>query len=76
MLHKHSDSLTLDATHLRRLAVLGDAKGLLSAAMRTSCLLVPPVFTALTADSLGSGVPAARGLRLAVDLGVRLGVVA
>lgn len=51
--------------------VLGDAKGLLSAAMRTSCLLVPLDFTVLTAESLAPGVCAPR---LLVDRGVRLGV--
>lgn len=76
MLHnEYSDSLTLNAAHLQRFAVLGDAKGLLNAAMRTNCLLVPLLFTALTADSLASGVPPARGLRLA-DLCVRPGVTA
>lgn len=54
---------------------MGDAKGLLSAAMRTSCRLVPPVLTALTAASQGSGVAADLGIRLVPDLGVRLGVV-
>lgn len=55
--------------------MLGDANGLLSAAMRTSCLLVP-VFTALTADSPGSVVAVALAVRFAPDRGVRLGVAA
>lgn len=53
--------------------VFGDAKGLLKAAMRTSCLRPPPDRTPLTA-SLASGVQAAprRGVRLVADLGVHL----
>lgn len=62
-------------SHLLLFIVLGDAKGLLSAAIRTSCLLVPLVFTVLTARALASGVQAPRGVRLLVDLGVRLGVM-
>lgn len=62
-------------SHLLLFFVLGDAKGLLSAAIRTSCLLVPVVFTVLTAVSLASGVPAPRGVRFLVDLGVRPGVM-
>lgn len=59
-----------EQSHLLLFIVLGDAKGLLSAAIRTSCLLVPVVFTVLTAESL-----APRGVRLLVDLGVRPGVM-
>lgn len=59
-------------SHLLRFIVLGDAKGLLSAAMRTSCLLVPLDFTVLTAESLALGVCVPR---LLVERGVRLGVM-
>lgn len=55
--------------------VLGDAKGLRNAAMRTSCLLPPPVFTPRTPAS-GVLLPLEPGVRLGVAaaLGVRLGV--
>lgn len=56
--------------------MLGDANGLRRAAMRTNCLLPPPVFTPCT---LASGVLRALepGVRPGVAaLGVRLGVVA
>lgn len=58
-------------------SVFGEAKGLRSAAMRTSCLLPLP---GLTPRTLASGVlrPLDPGVRpgVAVDLGVRRGVVA
>lgn len=65
--------------------MLGEAKGLRNAAMRTSCLLPPPVFTPRTRASgvflplepgVRPGVPAALGVRLGVVArpGVRLGV--
>lgn len=64
-------------THSLWFCVLGEAKGLRRAAMRTSCLLPPPVFTPRT---LASGVllPLDPGVRpgVVVDLGVRLGVTA
>lgn len=59
--------VTQESSHLRRFSVLGDEKGLLNAAMRTSCLLDPLLFTALMADSLGSGPPADRGACLAAE---------
>lgn len=65
--------------------MFGEAKGLRSAAMRTSCLLPPPVFTPRTAASgvlralepgVRPGVVEALGVRLGVIVrpGVRLGV--
>lgn len=57
--------------------MLGEAKGLRNAAMRTSCLLPPPVFTPRTPAS-GVLRPLEPGVRPGVtfDLGVRLGVAA
>lgn len=57
--------------------MLGEAKGLRNAAMRTSCLLPPPVFTPRTPAS-GVLRPLEPGVRpgVTVDLGVRLGVAA
>jgi len=57
--------------------VLGDAKGLRNAAMRTNCLLPPPVFTPRTPAS-GVLLPLEPGVRPGVEtgLGVRLGVAA
>lgn len=72
-------------THSLWLCVLGEAKGLRKAAIRTSCLLPPPVFTPRTLASgvlrplepgVRPGVAAALVVCLAVAarLGVRLGV--
>lgn len=55
--------------------MLGEAKGLLNAAMRTSCLLPPPAFTPRTPAS-GVLLPLEPGVRPGVALGVRLGVAA
>lgn len=59
------------------LCVLGEAKGLRNAAMRTSCLLPPPVFTPRTPAS-GVLRPLEPGVRpgVAAALRVRLGVAA
>lgn len=68
-------------THSLWLCVLGEAKGLRNAAMRTSCLLPPPVFTPRTPASgvlrpLEPGVRPGVAAALGVRLGVRLGVAA
>lgn len=57
--------------------MLGEAKGLRNAAMRTSCLLPPPVLTPRTPVS-GVFLPLEPGVRpgVAATLGVRLGVAA
>ena len=57
--------------------MLGEAKGLRNAAMRTSCLLPPPVFTPRTPAS-GALLSLEPGVSpgLAADLGVRPGVAA
>lgn len=57
--------------------MLGEAKGLRNAAMRTSCRLPPPVFTPRTPAS-GVILPLEPGVRPGVtaDLGVRLRVAA
>lgn len=57
--------------------MLGDAKGLRNAAMRTSCLRPPPALTPRTSAS-GVLLPLEPGVRpgVAADLGVRLGVAA
>lgn len=63
------------STHSLWFCVLGEAKGLRSAAMRTSCLLPPPVLTPRTPAS-GVFRPLEPGVRpgVAPALGVRLGV--
>lgn len=62
-------------THILWLWVLGEAKGLRRAAIRTNCLLPPPVLTPRTPAS-GVLFPLEPGVRqdLDDDLGVRLGV--
>lgn len=63
--------------HSRSFCALGEAKGLRKAAMRTSCLLPPPVLTPRTPAS-GVFRPLEPGVRpgVAALLGVRLGVAA
>lgn len=67
----------MNQTHILWFCVFGEAKGLRTAAMRTSCLLPPPVFTPLT-DASGVLRPLEPGVRPGVPaaLGVRLGVAA
>lgn len=62
-------------THFLWFCVLGDAKGLCKAAMRTSCRRPPSLFTPRTPAS-GVLLPLEPGVRpgVAADRGVRLGV--
>lgn len=67
--------LTIHRTHILWFSVLGDEKGLRSAAIRTSCLRPLPIFTPRTDASVvfRSLEPGVRP-SLAADLGVCLGV--
>lgn len=68
---------SIHVTHSLRFWMLGEAKGLRRAAMRTSCLRPPPCFTPRPAAVSGVlPLPLEPGVRpaLAADLGVRLGV--